>query len=434
MNLNTLKHFRHAVYGSLTKGADALFNTMDALVSEPQAHSFPELSLSPFFQRQWCSLYEAFEDGRIDRTQLRQVLAAFAPQPEGGHRMWIAVDASTIARPQSETARDRTPIHIPNLPHSTKAMTVGWQFSTVVILPEEPSSWTYVLDMQRIASSQTATQVAAQQILALLPLLQERVIVTADRWYGSAQFLLKLSDAACDQLLRLKSNRVLYRPAPARTGKRGAPRKDGARFACGQERTHGMADEQWEGTDEHGHPLIVSCWHHLHFQQARALEVTVIKVVRPRASERKRDPKVSWFLWHGNSPLPLSQVYVGYKRRYAQEHGYRFEKQALLWETPRLRTPEQFERWTDVVAVVHDQLHFVRHGHEKGYRPWENQGKPVTPQQVRRAMPRILAQVGTPARPPQRRGKSPGRSYEALIHPAPRYEVVRKAKKEKRTS
>ena len=56
MNLNPLKQFRHAVYGCLTKGADALFNTMDALVSEPQAHSFPELSLSCFFERQWPSL------------------------------------------------------------------------------------------------------------------------------------------------------------------------------------------------------------------------------------------------------------------------------------------------------------------------------------------------------------------------------------------
>jgi len=85
----------------------------------------------------------------------------------------------------------------------------------------------------------------------------------------------------------------LYRPAPGRTGKRGAPRKDGERFHCQQESTHGTPDEQWEGTDEHGHPLVVSCWHHLHFQQARDVEVTVIKVVRPRASERKRDTKVS---------------------------------------------------------------------------------------------------------------------------------------------
>lgn len=434
MNLNTLKQFRHGIYTCLMKGADALFNTMDALVSESQAQSFPELSLSPFFERHWSSLYEAFEDGRIDRTQLRRVLASFAPKPPENQRMWLAVDASNIARPESYTARDRTPIYIPNLPESGKPMTVGWQFSTVVVLPTHPSSWTYVLDSQRIDSSHTATQVAASQLQLLVALLPHRVIVTADRWYGSAHFLLLVAHMACDQLLRLKSNRVLYRPAPAHTGKRGAPRKDGTRFHCKQESTHGTPDEQWEGTDEQGHPLLVSCWHRLHFQQARDIEVTVIKVVRPRASERKRDPKVSWFLWHGTTALPLSEVYAGYKRRYAQEHGYRFEKQALLWNGPRLRTPEQFERWTDVVAVVHDELHVARELQQKMYQPWENQSRPVTPQQVRRMMPRILAQVGTPARPPQRRGKSPGRSCETTIRPAPRYEVIRKAKQERRTS
>ena len=59
MNLNTLQNFRHAIYDCFQRAADALFNTADALLTEPGAHSFPELSLSPCFQRQWPSLYEA---------------------------------------------------------------------------------------------------------------------------------------------------------------------------------------------------------------------------------------------------------------------------------------------------------------------------------------------------------------------------------------
>src|SRR6266852_5094991 len=75
MNLNTLYDFRHEVYGCFTRASDALFNTVDALLTETQAHSFPELSLSPWFARRWCSLYEAFEDGRIDQERLRRVFA-----------------------------------------------------------------------------------------------------------------------------------------------------------------------------------------------------------------------------------------------------------------------------------------------------------------------------------------------------------------------
>ena len=43
-----------------------------------------------------------------------------------------------------------------------------------------------------------------------------------------------------------------------------------------------------------------------------------------------------------------------------QEHGYRFEKQALLLTAPRLRTPEQFNRWTQIVAIVHNLLVLAR--------------------------------------------------------------------------
>ena len=47
MNLNTVQGFRHEIYGCFDRAADALFNTVDALLTETQAHSFPELSLSP---------------------------------------------------------------------------------------------------------------------------------------------------------------------------------------------------------------------------------------------------------------------------------------------------------------------------------------------------------------------------------------------------
>src|SRR5438128_2680518 len=53
MNLNTLQDFRHEVYRCFNRAADALFNTVDALLTETQAHSFPELSLSPLFERRW---------------------------------------------------------------------------------------------------------------------------------------------------------------------------------------------------------------------------------------------------------------------------------------------------------------------------------------------------------------------------------------------
>ena len=65
MDCTILKQVRQHLYECFERGADALFNLGDALLSESQAQSLPELSLSPFFERQWPSVYEALEDGRI---------------------------------------------------------------------------------------------------------------------------------------------------------------------------------------------------------------------------------------------------------------------------------------------------------------------------------------------------------------------------------
>src|SRR2546429_4384396 len=100
MNLNTLQGFRQEVYGCFDRAADALFNSVDALLTETQAHSFPELSLSPSFERRWCSLYEAFEDGQIDQRRLRQgfvrdLLRSADDEPGG-----VGVDPPRIKRPR----------------------------------------------------------------------------------------------------------------------------------------------------------------------------------------------------------------------------------------------------------------------------------------------------------------------------------------------
>src|SRR2546423_12558798 len=98
MNLNTLQGFRQEVYGCFDRAADALFNSVDALLTETQAHSFPELSLSPSFERRWCSLYEAFEDGQIDQRRLRPGFLGGLLRPGGAERGGRGLHAPRIGR------------------------------------------------------------------------------------------------------------------------------------------------------------------------------------------------------------------------------------------------------------------------------------------------------------------------------------------------
>jgi hypothetical protein len=228
-------------------------------------------------------------------------------------------------------------------------------------------------------------------------------------------------------LIRARADQVLYRPAPAPTGKRGAPRKDGARFKGSAVTTHGPPDMDWKGVDAKEQAIQVSWWTGLHLRKARAVAITAIRIIRSGARGTKRDPREAWFWWLGGVLPPLAELAGLYPRRFGQEHGYRFDKQDLLWAAPRVRTPEQMERWTDLVAVVHNALVLARPRVEAERRPWEARTRPATPRQVRRAMGQIITQLGTPARPPQPRGKAPGRALGATITPAERHAVVRKS-------
>ncbi len=183
MNFNILREFRQALYGCFEQGRDALFNLADALLSESQAHSVIELSLSPFFERKWPSLYGALQLGKLDQAHFEQTLVNFAPPPLAGHRLVLAVDASNIERPFSETSSDRGYLYVHNLPVCDKPVTVGWQFSTVVVLPAQSSSHTYIVSNRRIPTSQTPAQVAATQLKELRPYFCERPLNLGDRVY-----------------------------------------------------------------------------------------------------------------------------------------------------------------------------------------------------------------------------------------------------------
>ena len=503
------------LYATFGNGRDALFDACDALLTETQARSFVELSLSPLFVRRWSRLYQAVQNAKIDREALRKAFACSAPAPTPDKRLVLGIDASSIARPQSPTARDRTYVHQSNLPQGSVPTAPGWQFSTLTALPDTPSSWTYILDHIRIQSQQTQGQAAAQQPTALVPQLASRPLLLGDGYYGGVTFLQQIADVPCDALLRLAKNRVLYRPAPPPTAGRGAPRKDGARFqpqdgahrekmapashrrtgrtakrwrplstagrgaprkdgarfqpqdgahrekmAPASHRRTGRTAKRWRppptggrgaprkdgarlppedgasqepphatwsGTNRKGQPITVSVWRNLHFKDARSQQVNVYRVERPQAQDSKRDPRQSGFVFCGQTAPALSEVSDLYALRFSQEHGYRVDKQSLLWEAPRLRTPEQFQCGTDMVACVRNPLFLARSLDTVQRQPWEREARERTPPQVRRAMRGIIAQLGTPTRLPQLRGKSPGRRAGAIIKAAPRYKTIYKA-------
>jgi hypothetical protein len=426
MDHSIWKEFRQGVYGSFERGEDALFNLSDALLSEVQAQSLAELSLSPFFERKWPSVYEGLQDGEINVEQLRKVIVStLMGQWEEGKIVWTGVDGTIIERAEAETSEDRGYLHLPNLPLVDKPISVGWQWSNVVLLPEIPSSWTPPLESRRIPTKKTAVEVAIEQLRELRPLFGDRRVgVIADRGYATPEFLRACRDLGYVCLVRLKTDRTLYRVGK-RLHARGPVPKDGALFQGKRKETHGEPDAAVSALDAKGRTVQITRFEKLHFKQDRELEVQVICVERQAAKGSKRDPKLSCYVTLDNS-IPLQEIPTHYARRFSQEHGYRFSKQDLLWTSAHVRTPEQFERWSWLVAIVMVQLFLARELGQALYRPWESKDRPLTPAQVRRVMPVLLTLLGTPARPCRPRGVSPGRPKGFRPQPAPRFSVVRK--------
>jgi hypothetical protein len=425
--------YRKQVYESFTRGADALFNLADALLAESQAKSLAQLSLSPFFERKWSSVYEALEDGKIDVARLRQAgvraLLADKGEQEG---ICIAIDTSGVERADADTSEDRGIIHVSNLPQADKPITAGWTFSSVVLLPGEPSSWAPILDQARVSASTTPIQVATRQLKALRPLLGERpVTVLADRAYATVEFLRACRDLGYRVIIRLKGNRKLYRPGGVRIHKRGPTPQHGALFQGKHPQTHGEPEAQCCQQDGKGRPTRISRFGNLHFKEDPTLTVNVIEVECQSAKGTKRDPGRSWFVTL-DEEIPLQQIPTRYALRFCVEHVYRFLKQDLLWISAHVRTPEQFECWSWLVAIAFNQLALARNLGQASYHPWERKQRPLTPRQVRRVMPTVLSQLGTPARPCQTRGIAPGRAAGFHPKPAQRFPVIVKNPKKKK--
>src|SRR5688500_2355793 len=77
-----LARFRAELYQSgLAMRRDALFELLDAVLSDEQATSLVRHSLSPCFRRGWAAACDAVSDGSLDLAALRRLFARATPAP-----------------------------------------------------------------------------------------------------------------------------------------------------------------------------------------------------------------------------------------------------------------------------------------------------------------------------------------------------------------
>jgi hypothetical protein len=437
-----LRRFREQIYDCLVDRADALFDLVDGICSLVRVDGVAHVTLAPGARRGHGAAYAALSAGRVDEQMLRDVLAGHRP------RRWrpdFAVDATIWARCDAECSPGRGFYYHPSRHSAGQPIVAGWCYSWLVALSPGADSWTAPLDAARMVVGENANAVAVRQVNELLPRLgslAEPALFAFDGGYDPVQLTVGLAGTGAQIVVRVRDDRVFFaRPAPVAAGRRGGrPRRHGARICCAEPDTWPTPDVTHTSDEPAYGRVDMQAWHGLHPRQHTyrdpngAMTIVEGTLIRLRVSRlpgrRDRQPKTLWLWWHGDDPhtLDLDRVWRAYVRRFDIEHTFRFAKQVLGWTVPKIRTPEQADRWTWLILAALSQLRMARPLVADHRLPWQ-QGQPVTvmtPGRVRRGFGYLLPHIGTPASWPKHTRPGPGRPKGSKSAPAPRHPAVKK--------
>jgi hypothetical protein len=445
-----LSGFRVKFHACLTRWGDALFELTDAvLCGEGPVRSLVETSLAGEYRRGHGSLYAALNRGRIEIASLRRALTSVPVPRAADGRVMLAVDITSWLRPEAHTSADRILCHTYGRGKDTHIMVPGWPYSVVCALETGRHSWTAPLDAQRLAPGQDAATVTVTQLRRVITDLvaaghwqpgDPDILIVADAGYDGPRLAFLLADLPVAVLVRMRSDRVLRRPAPPQApGTLGRPRRHGGEFVFGDPATWGAPDITTHTDTRLYGPATAQAWDRLHPRLTHRtawtthtgdlpiLEGTLIRVEVERLPSGAT-PKPMW-LWYSRTDQTGSDVdqsWQAFLRRFDIEHTFRLFKQTLGWTVPKLRTPQAADRWTWLILAAYTQLRLARPLAADLRRPWEKPAPPqrLSPTRVRRGFRHLRPQLGCPADAPKPTRPGPGRpAGQRNKRPAHRHDV-----------
>jgi hypothetical protein len=456
-SLTVLSRFRTDFYDCLPARADSLFELTDALLcTDGPVKTLVDLTLTPEHRRGHGALYDALNRGRIEVDRLRVTLAGLPLPRTADGRIVLAVDVSPWLRSDAATSAERLFCHVHGRAKNQAQLIPGWPYSFVVALETGRTSWTGVLDAVRLGPQDDATAVTADQLRAVIDRIiaaghwtegDPDVLVVMDAGYDVTRLAFVLADLPLEVLGRIRSDRVLRRPAPPRLpGTNGRPPKHGGEFALAKPATwpepqhttttattrYGTATaSSWDRL----HPRLThrTCWID-HEGELPVVEGTLIRLeVDHLPGDREPKPVWLWSSATGATAEDVDRWWQSYLRRFDLEHTFRLFKQTLGWTRPKIRTPQAADRWTWLVIACHTQLRLARPLAEDLRRPWEKPALPgrLTPARVRRGFRNIRPTIALPASAPKPGKPGPGRPPGSKNRkPAPRHDVGKTVKRD----
>ena len=390
-----LADFRGELYRCFTARADALFELTDAvLCADGPVRTLVGVSVVPGHRRGHGALHDAVNAGRIQVGRLRRAVAGLPLPRAADGRLILAADVSNWLRPGAATSPDRLFCHVYGRGKGSAQMIPGWPYSVAAALEPGRTSWTAVLDAVRLGPDDDETEVTAAQVRDVVTRLIEGgqqkegdpdILVVFDAGYDVTRLAWLLADLPVELLGRLRSDRVLYFPAPPRrAGANGRPSRHGPELRLAGPATwpdppvttitettrYGTAAARsWDRL----HPRLTSraAWRE-HDGELPVIEGTLIRLQVDHLPG-DRDPKPVWLWWSrtGATPADVDRCWQAFLRRFDIEHTFRLFKQILGWTAPKIRDPAAADRWTWLIITAHAQLRLARPLAADLRLPWE---------------------------------------------------------------
>jgi hypothetical protein len=452
-----LARFRGELYRCLAARADALFEACDAvLCKQDRVHMLAELSLEPEHRRGHGALYDAVNAGRVRVARLRRALAVLPLPSWPDGRIRLAADVSNWLRPDALTSAERLFCHCYARGKGNAQMIPGWPYSVIAALEPGRTSWTLPLDAVRLGPADDATEVTAAQVREVAERIiaaghwhdgDPDIVVVFDAGYDLTRLAWLLRDLPVEVPGRLRSDRVMYFPAPPRQpGTNGRPVRHGAALkladprtwpapaaaTCTQTSRYGTARAAAWGR-LHQQPATRAGWEH-HDGELPVVEGTLIRLhVDHLPGDRSPEPLWLWSSRAGTCACQVDSAWQAFLRRFDIEHTFRFLKQALGWTRPKLRDPAAADRWTWLIIASYAQLYLARHLAADIRLPWQRPCLPgrLTPARVRRGFRSIRQTLPDLAGAPKPGKPGPGRPPGSKNRrPATRHDVGKTVKRD----
>jgi hypothetical protein len=453
-----LDRFRWEFYRSCTARADALFELADAvLCADGPVTSLVELTLVGEHRRGHGAMYDALNAGRVEPARLRHAVASLPLPRAADGRIVLAVDVSPWLRPDAPTSPDRLFCHVHGRGKGNAQMIPGWPYSFVAALETGRTSWTALLDAVRLGPADDATAVTATQLRDVVDRLitaghwkpgDPNIVIVADTGYDITRLAHVLADLPVELVGRLRSDRVLRLPKPARLpGTTGRPPKHGPEIALNKPASWPTPQHTTRTDTTRYGTAVATSWDRVHPRLTRrtcwldhdgelpVIEGTLIRLqVDHLPGDRNPKPVWLWTSITGAAAADVDRWWQAFLRRFDLEHTFRLFKQTLGWTAPKIRTPAAGDRWTWLVIAAHTQLRLARPLAADLRRPWERPAGPdrLTPARVRRGFRNIRPTTLLPARAPKPSRPGPGRPLGSRNrHPATSHNVGKTVKRDR---